>query len=180
MGIKLKDSKSIFGIDTDTIRSGSKTYTIGVSVSVIIDIVLMCVGMVIVGMNAQVSTYFLLCVILAILTNLSISFFTKSDYRQVFSFYKKNKNRLCEEKNYDVTNENLFAVLFCTGYTKVKPNQSRDTYIECMRSACCLNAKYSKRIMRYLSKYEVENGGTLKCLVLPDRKQKLVEIIEED
>ena len=177
--LRVKDLDSIFGTAMSLIRTYSVKYRIGVVVCVIIDIVLMIGACIALGFNADIPSYFVICFALAILVNLIISFITKSDYKEVFLFYRKFKNSKVVVKKYKVTDENLFATLFCAGYLRIKPDQPRDTYIEAFRSACCQNYKYSKRIMKYLSRYETQEDSNFEVYITDSNKSRFIDIKEE-
>lgn len=174
----VKDLESIFGTSISLIQTYSIKYRIGVVVCVMLDIVLMVGACIALGFNAGISNYFIVCLSLALLINFLISVMTKSDYREVFLFYRKFRNSKVVVKKYKVTDENLFATLFCSGYLRIKPDQPRDTYIEAFRSACCQNYKYSKRIMKYLSRYESDEDSNFEVYVTDSKKSRFVDIKE--
>lgn len=175
----VKDLDSIFGTSISLIKTYSVRYRLGVVVCIILDIVLMVCACIALGFNADIPSYFVVCFALAILINLLIAFITKSDYKEVFLFYRKFRNSKVVVKKYNITDEKLFATLFCAGYLRIKPDQTRDTYIEAFRSACCQNYKYSRRIMKYLSRYEDQENGNLEVYVTDSKKSRFVDIKEE-
>lgn len=177
--MQVKDVESIFGISTNMVDKYGKSYIKMRLLTIIIDLGLLWVLILATGndLNDKLFKYLLVGVVIAIIVNIIVSTFTNTDYYSVYKFYRKYKKRKVEQLGYNVTTDNLFSILFCTGYMKVKPDQSRDVYIEAIRNACCMNTKYSRRIMKYMSKYEDCENPNLTCQVIKGRKNMIVEVL---
>lgn len=177
--LRVNNLDSVFGNPTSMLKTYALKYRIGVVVCDLIDITLVVAGTITLGVTAEPVKYFILCFALAIFANLLIAYVTKSDYKEVFLFYRKHKNNPVELKKYNINSENLFATLFCTGCLRIKPDQTVDTYLEILRSVCCQNNKYARKVMKYLSKYESEDGNLEVYIACKNKKQYFVDIKED-
>lgn len=155
---KLEDVDSIFGTPITMVKTYAARYRFICSLCIILDIIIVIVACLALYVRGTPSELLEMCFVCAVAINMLIGFATKSEYREVFSFYLKNKSRHIDVKRYSVDESKLFSVLFCAGYKRVDSDCSFDTYKEMLNSACIQNKAYSKKIMKYLKQYESEEG----------------------
>ena len=65
----------------------------------------------------------------------------------------------------------MYSLLYCLGCKRLKNNKSFDEYKDLLLSIICEDNIYAKKIMKYLSKYESEDGLT-KCSILAVRNKR--------
>lgn len=89
---------------------------------------------------------------------------------QTYKFYLRHKNHVVDIKSYDLDDKKMYAILYCLGCKRLKDNKSFEEYKELLLSIICEDNVYSKKIMKYLSKYESEEGLT-KCSIMAVRNK---------
>ena len=60
--------------------------------------------------------------------------------------------------------------MYCLGCKRLKDNKSLDDYKDLLLSTICEDNIYAKKVMKYLSKYEDENGN-ISCSILAVRNK---------
>lgn len=167
----LKDSLTLWGISTLHLKEYSKKYKLWVSLLYIADILAVIIlTKLMFEYGASFEDYGFILVGTCVVFHFIIFTFFNQEKWEAFKFFRKNENNKVVVKKYDVDEEKLYSVLYCTGYKRLRQNRSLDFYKELILSACCENIKYSKSIMKYLKKYENESGN-LTCYIISKRNR---------
>ena len=167
----LKSTEQIFGIDTNLIVKQGKRYRIGMAIGISVDVVIMVLLILKVLFSAgesvgQAPVYIIVCIAAALFANMVIATSIKDEVKEAYHFYNRFKKCPIEIHHYKLDKNSFFSVLFCTGYSRVKPDMSIESYRECLDAACCQNKKYAKKLMAYLSNYEDDVEGNLEVCVV--------------
>lgn len=169
--IKVEDLETIFGVPMYIVQRYYKRYMIAGVLCTILDILLVFGGaQLIYILDAGLYTYMLVCLVPAIGSSILLNMFTKGDYKEAYKLYRKARNKKAWEFKVSLTNDDLFSVLFCSGYIKVKPDMDRSTYLESLRSACLLNMKYAKRFFKFICKYRYIDDENLLVFTVTKHK----------
>lgn len=170
--MKLKDCQELWGIPIVHLKEHSKKYRIYSFLLYFLDIVLMF------GLTAfmytrgvDYNTYGFVLVSVCIMFHFIIYSKLNPEKWEAFQFYKKHINCEVKEVTYEVDENKLYSVLYCTGYKRLKQNGTIDNYKELILSACCENIKYAPSIMKYIKKYESKSGN-LTCIIIQKGKKQ--------
>lgn len=162
--MRVRDLDNIFGLSVQMLKTQATRYNITLTLCWVLDVLLVVVAGVLLYIQGKPSGFIKVAVIVAVFFNLLLLAVTRGENIEAIVFYKSHKKDRVELKSYDIDADKLYSVLFCAGYKAIKTEQSLDTYIEAMNSACLRKSKYSKKLCKYLSKYESESG-TFKAYV---------------
>lgn len=178
--MKLKECQTLWGISIVHLKEHSKRYRIFSIILYTLDI------LIIAGLtafmyynNVNYSTYGFVLVSICLLFH--FIFYTKLNPEkwEAFKFYKKHISYNVIKKKYNVDENKLYSVLYCTGYKRLRQNRSFNEYKELMLSACCENIKYSRSIMKYIKKYEDESGNLTCYIIEKGKKQYFIDFEDE-
>ena len=157
--MRVKDLDNVFGIPMPMLKTQATRYSVTLFLCWVLDISLVVVAGILLYTKGTPSTVIQVAIIIAVFMNLVLFAVTKNENEQAINFYRSHKRDKVEQKAYNVDADKLYSVLFCAGYKGIKAEQSLDKYIEAMNSACLRKKSYSKKLYKYLSKYEDENGS---------------------
>lgn len=179
--MKLSETHTIWGIPVSSLKERAKVYKRWIAVMYGFDILVISIITAYLFRRAQSFWWYALAIVIfAVLCNIVITVVSNASKYEAFKFYRKMRNCTVEECQYSITVEQLYSVLYCMGYKRLKPERSFHEYCEAIFSMCCEDAYNSKKVMKYLDKYKVTDDGaiTLKCLILKHRKRYyLVDIL---
>ena len=180
--MRLSDVKTIWGIPISSIKERAKAYKRWVILMYLFDALIITIATVLLFQNGMgFEWYAIIVVIFAIFCNIIINSVSNISKYEAFKFYRQNNKYNIKEKQYNITNEQLYSILYCAGYKRLKVNRTFLEYCDSICALCCEDKYNAKKIMKYLSKYEVSDDSsdniTLKCLVLKrGGKEHLVDI----
>ena len=178
--MKLKDSATIWGIPISVIKEQAKLYKKWVAFMYILDIVILSiVTMLLFNSGLGFSWYIGVIIVFTLLCNLIITQVSNASKYEAFKFFKANRNLNITEKQFSILDEQLYSVLYCLGYHRLKQNKSLADYCESVFSLCCEDKYNAKRVMKYLNKYlaKDDENVTLKCKIVTKGKvEYLVDI----
>ena len=177
--MKMIDLKRLCGVPIEEFKKSSIKYRIWVLAIYAIDIAAMC------GLTAfmfynyyQYQWYGVAVVVVCVAVNLFAYFRLKPGRHELFMLYKRNKAKLVMGKCYDIKWHEFYDML-----VKIKPGIKADTALADlkaeMQELCLASIKNNVRIMKALSKCEVEFSD-FKCLVLEHgRKQYFLGFVSD-
>lgn len=180
--MKLKDTNTIWGIPISIIKERARLYRKWVSLMYLFDIfVITIVTTLLFQSNMGFQWYVAVIVVFAILCNIIITSVSNASKYEAFKFFKSNRNCNIIEKQFSISNEQLYSVLYCVGYKRLKVSKTSHEYCDSLCSLCCEDKYNAKKIMKYLNKYAVSDDSseniTLKCQAIKrGRKEYLVDI----
>ena len=150
----------IWGIPITRINEYSKKYKFFTVLMYLIDILIMSLGVTVMfHTGAGVKIYLSFLVIVCLVVTLSFSVVINSDTGIAGKFYKKYKHVDVDTRTYNLDAQVLYNVLYCLGYKRLKPNKSMEIYFEMLNDICCDNPKCAFTMLKYLKKYEDEEGN---------------------
>jgi len=157
--LRVCELKSIFGLDIKLAKQGARKYKLTTYMCMLLDalIVITCAMSLFKVGNAVL--FLEISTVVAIGINMLAFAIVGGDNREAYIAYSKLRNKGVSEKRYSLDEKALYSVLFCSGYKRIKKNSTADVYKEAINSACMQSLKYSRRILKNLSKYESENGN---------------------
>lgn len=157
--MRVRDLDSIFGIPVSLLKTQTTRYNVSIVLCSVLDVLLIVVSGVLLFLNGDPSSFIKASVIVAVVVNILLITLTSGENTEAIYFYKSHKRDKVVAKTYDIDASKLYSVLFCSGYKGIKAEQSLDKYKEALNSACLRNKKYSKKLYKYLSRYESDNGA---------------------
>ena len=158
--MKVGTMTEIWGIPLARINEYNKKYRFFTVLMYLIDILIMCLGVTLLfNTGAGFEVYVSFLVIVCIIVNLCFSVVLNSDTGITGKFYKKYKNVDVDTVTYKIDSQILYNVLYCLGYKRLKPNRSLEIYFEMLNDICCDNPKCAFSMLKYLKKYENEDGN---------------------
>lgn len=179
--MKLKDSQTLWGIPIVHLKEHSKKYRIYSLFLYTLDILL------ILGLTAYMyynsinyNAYGFVLVSICLLFHFISYSKLNPEKWEAFKFYKKHSAYEIVEKSYTVDENNLYSILYCTGYKRLKQNRTFNEYKELMLSSCCENIKYSHSIMKYIKKYESDSGNLTCIIIEKGKKQYFIDFKQEN
>ena len=179
--MKLKDCNELWGIPIIHLKEYSKKYKLYAGVLYLCDVLLMF------GLTAYMyikrvdyNTYGFVLVSICILFHFLLYAKLNPEKWEAFQFYKKHISCEVKEVSYNIDENKLYSVLYCTGYKRLKQNGTVDKYKELMLSACCENVKYSSSIMKYMKKYESESGNLTCIIIQKGKKQYFIDFKQSE
>ena len=150
----------IWGIPIARINEYNKKYKFFTLLMYLIDVLIMSLGVTILyNTGAGFQLYLCFLVVVCVSVNLGFSVVINSDTGITGKFYKKYKNYEVDKKTYNLDTQILYNVLYCLGYKRLKPNRSLEIYFEMLNDICCDNPKCAFSMLKYLKKYENEEGN---------------------
>ena len=180
--MKLNDVSSIWGIPISSIKERAKIYKKWVTLMYLFDIVIVSIVTMLLFQNGMgFQWYVAIIVVFAILCNVIITSVSNVSKYEAFKFFKSNRNCNVVEKQFSISNEQLYSVLYCVGYKRLKVSKTSHEYCDSLCSLCCEDKYNAKKIMKFLNKYEVSDDSseniTLKCYAIKrGRTEYLVDI----
>lgn len=177
--MKLREMRTIWGIPITTIKEHAKIYKRWITVMYLFDIVVLSlITLYLFNKSMGFFWYIGAIVVFTLLCNLVITNVSHASKYEAFKFYRTCKNCDVYEKQYNISNEQLYSVLYCAGYKRLKTGKTSSEYVDALCLLCCEDRSNSGRIMKYLNKYKDDEKFTLKCLVLKKgRREYLVDFI---
>lgn len=177
----MKEVEELWGIPVVKLAEYGKKYKWLSVLIYIINVVSMLLAvylMYINGSSFQVYIFVLvlICIVVIAWFNVVLSPNRWAAYR----FYKIHYNDKVERKTYNVTAEQLYNVLYCSKYRRLKLGKSLDYYKDLMLSACCEDSTYSAKFMKYIDKYADESGNLSLIICRNGRKLFFINFVEEE
>lgn len=160
--MRLKDLDNIWGIriaDADTMY---KKYTVRFAIlSVIMLITVFVIGYLYAMHNPYGNTPVLvigaLCIVI-IYDNIHRLMLDDNDWALI-KFYHKHKNAEVKRINIRVTEQNLFSIAFVSNpRLKIDDNQNEEYYKSFITVCCYKNSVYARHVIKYMLRYQVEEG----------------------
>ena len=158
--MNINDLKELWGIPIKILKDFNKKYIKFTLISYTIDIIVFSIIVYFMLMhNVSYQSFFICCLIVCFAFTMYSSIFISKDKIEACRFYRKHKNSKVEEAYFNVNEKRLYSVLYCSGCKRVKENKNLDYYLELIISMCSEDYSNARTIMKYLSKYEVEEGS---------------------
>lgn len=101
-----------------------------------------------------VLTLLLISVLYLVFSEKYINIYTTVAYQ----FYKKHQFDIIEEEYFNLDEQRLYMIIYCTGCKRLQENKSYEYYVDLIVSLCNENISMSHKIMKYLMKYRVDNA----------------------
>lgn len=179
--MRLKDYKTLWGTSIVHLKAHSSKYRLNSIILYLVDIALVVILTAFMYYNhVNYRTYGFIIVALCLLFHFIIYDKLNPEKWEAFKFYKKHQSYQIKEKTYSVNDTNLYSILYCTGYKRLRQGRTFEEYKELMLSACCENIKYAHSIMKYINKYE-SCDGNLTCIIIEKgKKQYFIDFKEEE
>lgn len=179
--MKLNEINSLWGINIIHLKEYSKKYRLYMSLIYLLDVIIV-IGLTLMmyKLHINYNTFGFIILTLCIGVHYITWKYLSLEKWESFKFYKKYSRYTIIEKTYKVDENILYSVLYCASYKRLKQNKELKDYKEYMLNACCENVSYSKKIMKYLSKYE-DNDGNLKCKIIARGKtQFFIDFVDDE
>lgn len=180
--MKLSELKEIWGIPINILHKYRKKYIISLAICYLLDMVIFAGVMWLMLVNKVSSTSSVICLLVVCLSFTMFSSLINKDKAQACTFYRKHKNDKVIESYYNIDSTRLYSVLYCSGCKRVKPDKAISYYLDLIISLCSEDYINASRIMKYLSKYQVENCEDYNLslnIINNKRKQYFVAVINE-
>jgi hypothetical protein len=167
----LRERKTIWGIPIVHLKEYSKKYKFWALLLLVLDvIVIFSITSFLYYNNLSYETYGFTIVGTCLAFHFIFYNVLSVEKWEAFKFYNNFKDFKVVQKSYKVNTINLYSVLYCTGYKRLKQNKTFEEYKEQLCNACCESTFYAKDIMKYLKKYEDESGN-LTCFIITKGKK---------
>lgn len=169
----LDELKYIWGIPVDTLKVYNKKYLRSLFISYTIDIIVFSI-LVLLMLKQKVGaeSYFICCLLVCFAFTMYSSTLIDKDKAEACRFYRKFNKAKVEEAFYKIDANKLYSVLYCSGCKRVKENKDLNYYFELVISQCLTDYKHCKGIMKYLSRYEVEEPSDETICIYVIRRNK--------
>ena len=157
--MKVKNLKQLWGVNISSLVRYGKRYSIISKLLYLADIIAV-VLMVIQMYKKKVSFegYFILmiltCILFVAIYGLCINAIKWGTYK----FYRKHSNDIVSIKTINLSSDTLYSILYLCKCKRLKQGKDIEIYKEQLLSSCCEDAYYAKKVMKYLDKYEAEDG----------------------
>lgn len=164
--MKLEDYETVWGTPIDTLKEYSKKYRFWSSIIYLADvIVILAVTAYMFYAGVSYNAYGFVVVLVAIFVHFISLNCLNLDRWMAFKFYRRNKDKAITKHKLDLNEDTLYSVLYCAGCKRLKQGRTLAEYIELMRSSCCEDSKFAKKVIPYLMKYEASSGSLGMCCV---------------
>lgn len=167
--MKLKNVQEIWGIPISIIQERTKIYRRWVMCVYLINLIFVSViTIALSNFNSPLWLYTLVVLILVLASNIIIETVSRASNYEAFKFYRRLDETEVHEKQYSITREQLYSILYCLHYKRLNPDSDMLGYCDSLFILCYEDKYNAKKIMKYLSKYEAHNDEvvTLRCTVL--------------
>lgn len=163
----LKDLGTLWGNPVIKLKEYAKKYRVGSTILYLLDVIIF--GVLLFFMYTQGTSfkiYMFVMVMFVCIFTMVFNLYLNTAKWSAFKFYRKYKNSKLKVKKYKVTAKNLYTIIYCTNYKRLKQDKEYEDYLEMIINACNEDMYYSKNIMKYLSRYEDEETGNLEVYVI--------------
>lgn len=182
----MQSINELWGIPIVKIKEYGKRYRLLSSIIIFIDAlvtIILLTMMYFKGVSLQV--YFFIMVLLCIFVTLWLNTYLNPVKWEAYKFYNKFKRCICDEYRYKVDSNQLYNVLYCSGYKRLKLDKDLDFYKELIVSACCEDYIYAKRVMKYLDKYKCTDSNMSESnlfiqVINKGKKTYFINFLKED
>lgn len=178
--MKLLNEQTIWGMKIAYLQEQCKRYKfysflliLGYSLFFII----LCFALYIKGTSVQ--SFVLLMLLFAFVGNYIYEKVLNPYKWQLYKFYLKHKEHTIVHKSYNLEAKTLNSILYCLGCKRLKDNKSFDDYKELVLSTIYEDNIYAKKIMKYLSNYEADDGNCQCSILVVKNKLYFIDFIEE-
>jgi hypothetical protein len=132
--------------------------------------------------QASAESYYICCLVVCFTFTLYSSVLIDKDKAEACRLCRKFKKAKVEEAYYKVDAKKLYSVLYCSGCKRVKEDKDLSYYFELIISQCLTDLRYCRVIMKYLSRYEVdeESEDTICFYVVKQNKKTYFISFKED
>lgn len=180
--MKVKNLNTLWGINTTKLIKYGRKYNIISKLLYIVDIVVV-VLLVIQMYNRNVSfegymiLMLLVCGLFALVYSLCINAIQWGTYK----FFKRHLRDSVHVKTVKLTTETLYSILYLCKCKRLKQDKDFEIYKEQLLSACCEDASYAFKVMKYINKYETDCDGDVKIYYASrGNKQYFLDFIQEE
>ena len=158
----LKDFNNLWGIPLDSVRKQGRRYNIYTILIYILDIFAMLICG---AFMYRSGTSFNMCVtitfLIAVICFMTLALVRNPEKWRAYVFYKKFKKKEVIEVTLFVKEASMKSILYCANYKRVKMVDSVSACQDAMLSACREDSIYSKRLGTLLSKFTLNDEGTV-------------------
>ena len=168
----LKELGTLWGNPIVKLKGYAKKYRIGSIFLYVLDVFIL--GVLTFIMYKQRSTfniYMFVMVMFAILFTIIFNLYLDTNQWEAFKFYKKHANNKIEIKKYKVDAGNLYSIIYCMNYKRLKQDKEYEDYLETIINACNEDWTFSKSLMKYMEKYEDAETGNLEVYTIKKGKK---------
>lgn len=179
--MKLENQTTIWGMKIQYLKEQCKRYRFYSFLLFFLDaIVFVFLCYLMYRENTSVQGFVIVMLLVAFAFNFVYTQILNPHKWQTYKFYLKHKNHRVEIKSYNLDAQTMYSLLYCLGCKRLKNNKSFDEYKDLLLSIICEDNIYAKKIMKYLSKYESEDGLT-KCSILAVRnKLYFIDFVDDN
>ena len=168
----LKELGTLWGNPIIKLQEYAKKYRIGSIFLYTLDIGIMAgLSIIMYKQRSSFNTYMFVMVIFVIIFSLIFNMYLNSDKWAAFKFYRRHKNAPVEIKKYRVSAQNMYSVIYCMNYKRLKPDKDLKDYLEMVLNACNEDWTFSKSFMKYIAKYEDAETGNIEVYVIHKKKK---------
>lgn len=154
--MKLKDVKTIWGIEADLLKSYSKKHIVNRFFITLVNVIL--VVFFVYNMyvnNSSVQVYWVVMLIIVGIILLLSTLFLNMNIWSAYKFMLRYCNRNIQIKYYDVNMERLSNIAYCLGYkSKNIVCETLDDYKKLIQCACQSDKYNARKVVKLLKKYE--------------------------
>lgn len=163
----VNELEEIWGIPIKILREYNKKYKRSTTISYIADIVIFSIAVYFMLLNnVSYQSYLFCCIVFCIGFTMYSNTLINKDKAEACRFYRIFKNKKVVKKEYNLSEQRLYSILYCSGCKRVKEGKNMDYYLDLLISLCSENYTNAKTLMKYISRYEAdeENQGNIVIL----------------
>jgi hypothetical protein len=122
--------------------------------------------------GSSFQTYMFIIVLFVVIFSLIFNMYLNTNKWAAFKFYKRHQHDKVTVKKYKVDASNLYSVIYCMNYRRLKQDKDYEDYLEMIENACNEDCSFAKSVMKYLRKYEDEETGNLEVYTITKGKHQ--------
>lgn len=166
----LKDETELWGTPVIALKEYSRKFKWQMFLLVLGDIfVIFLTTFGLWSFNISYQAYGFVVLIVSLAFHFGLYNLLRPDRWETFNFWRRHGEKELHTLCYNVEPEQLYSVLFCSGYRRLKTGQTEEYYKALFYDACCESSARSGKLMKFLDSYKDENGS-LAVTVVSDEK----------
>lgn len=176
----LKELGTLWGNPIIKLREYAKKYRICSLLLYALDVVVLSILTALMyRQGSSFHVYMFIIVMFVILFSLVFNLYLNTNKWSAFKFYRRYRSAQVTIKKYKVDASNLYSVIYCMNYRRLKQDKELSDYLDMIINACNEDWVYAKTFMKYLSKYEDPEAGNLELYVITRNKKDIfVEYVD--
>lgn len=154
----LNNLEELWGVPVVKLKDYSRRYRLYSSLIFLVDAVAMSILVYFMyKYGTSFYVYTIVIVLLCLLCSLWLNVMLNPARMACYKFYRRNRNRPVRKVTFELTAENLYNILYCIGFKRLKLGKSVSAYKELFLSACSEDYYYSGKLTKYMMRYEVKD-----------------------